>query len=127
MLYAQITKLRSSLYGLTRPRFDAASAWVPEDELHVEKIDQELKARAIRLVNDHQDECPSLSAAAAVVAKQLEGCQGIRAAPTYRSWNLAGRCVATDIHDVVAARETRGTASRRRAPWQAVVESPIVV
>jgi transposase len=35
------------------------------------KIDQELKARAVRLVNDHQGEYPSLSAAAAVVAKQL--------------------------------------------------------
>ena len=35
------------------------------------KIDEELKARAVRLVNDHQGEYPSLSAAAAVVAKQL--------------------------------------------------------
>lgn len=35
------------------------------------KIDQELKARAVRLVNDHQGEYSSLTAAAAVVAKQL--------------------------------------------------------
>lgn len=35
------------------------------------RIDQELKARAVRLVNDHQGEYPSLSAVAAVVAKQL--------------------------------------------------------
>jgi transposase len=36
-----------------------------------EKIDDELKARAVRLVNDHQGEYSSLTAAAAVVAKQL--------------------------------------------------------
>ena len=35
------------------------------------KIDDELKARAVRLVNDHQGEYASLTAAAAVVAKQL--------------------------------------------------------
>lgn len=35
------------------------------------KIDPELKARAVRLVSDHIGEYPSLSAAAAVVAKQL--------------------------------------------------------
>ena len=35
------------------------------------KIDQELKARAVRLVTDHQSEYSSLTAAAAVVAKQL--------------------------------------------------------
>jgi len=35
------------------------------------KIDDDLKARAIRLVNDHQGEYSSLTAAAAVVAKQL--------------------------------------------------------
>ena len=35
------------------------------------KIDDELKARAVRLVNDHQGEYLSLTAAAAVVAKQL--------------------------------------------------------
>ena len=35
------------------------------------KIDSELKARAVRLVNDHAGEYPSLTAAAAVVAKQL--------------------------------------------------------
>lgn len=35
------------------------------------KIDEELKARAIRLVNDHQGEYSSLTAAATVVAKQL--------------------------------------------------------
>ena len=34
-------------------------------------IDPELKARAVRLVNEHQQEYPSLSAAAAAVAKQL--------------------------------------------------------
>ena len=35
------------------------------------KIDEELRARAVRLVNDHQGEYSSLTAAAAVVAKQL--------------------------------------------------------
>src|SRR3954451_11066401 len=35
------------------------------------KIDGELKARAVRLVNDHQGEYESLTAAAAVVARQL--------------------------------------------------------
>lgn len=35
------------------------------------KIDEELKARAVRLVNDHQGEYSSLTAAAVVVAKQL--------------------------------------------------------
>ena len=35
------------------------------------KIDDELKARAVRLVNDHQGEYASLTAAAAVVARQL--------------------------------------------------------
>lgn len=35
------------------------------------KIDEELKARAVRLVQDHQGEYSSLTAAAAVVAKQL--------------------------------------------------------
>lgn len=35
------------------------------------KIDQELKARAVRLVTEHAGEYPSLSAVAAVVAKQL--------------------------------------------------------
>ena len=34
-------------------------------------IDPELKARAVRLVNEHQQEYPSLTAAAAAVAKQL--------------------------------------------------------
>jgi transposase-like protein len=35
------------------------------------KIDDELKARAVRLVNEHRGEYSSLTAAAAVVAKQL--------------------------------------------------------
>ena len=35
------------------------------------KIDAELKARAVRLVNDHRGGYSSLTAAAAVVAKQL--------------------------------------------------------
>jgi len=35
------------------------------------KIDDELKARAVRLVQDHRGEYASLTAAAAVVAKQL--------------------------------------------------------
>lgn len=35
------------------------------------KIDTELKARAVRLVTDHAGEYPSLTAAAAAVAKQL--------------------------------------------------------
>ena len=43
------------------------------------KIDDELKARAVRLVNDHQGEYSSLTAAAAVVAKQLGCRQGVRA------------------------------------------------
>ncbi len=34
-------------------------------------IDPELKARAVRLVAEHQQEYPSLTAAAAAVAKQL--------------------------------------------------------
>lgn len=35
------------------------------------KIDEELKARAVRLANAHQSDYSSLTAAAAVVAKQL--------------------------------------------------------
>lgn len=35
------------------------------------KINDELKARAVRLVSDHQQEYPSLSAAAEAVAKQV--------------------------------------------------------
>lgn len=35
------------------------------------KIDEELKARAVRLVNDHLGEYPSVTAASAAVAKQL--------------------------------------------------------
>ena len=35
------------------------------------KIDEQLKARAVRLVSDHRGEYSSLTAAAAVVAKQL--------------------------------------------------------
>lgn len=35
------------------------------------KIDEELKARAVRLVNEHQGEYSSLTAAAGVVAKQV--------------------------------------------------------
>lgn len=35
------------------------------------KIDEELKARAVRLVTEHQGEYSSLTAASAVVAKQL--------------------------------------------------------
>ena len=35
------------------------------------KIDDELKARAVRLVQDHRGEYSSLTAASAVVAKQL--------------------------------------------------------
>ena len=35
------------------------------------KIDEELKARAVRLVNDHLGEYSSLTAASGVVAKQL--------------------------------------------------------
>ena len=35
------------------------------------KIDEELKARAVRLVNDHLGEYSSVTAASAVVAKQL--------------------------------------------------------
>lgn len=35
------------------------------------KIDPELKARAVRLVNEHQSEYPSVTAAAEAVSKQL--------------------------------------------------------
>ena len=35
------------------------------------KIDPEIKARAVRLVTDHLGEYPTLTAASAVVAKQL--------------------------------------------------------
>lgn len=35
------------------------------------KIDEELKTRAVRLVNDHLGEYPSLTAASTAVAKQL--------------------------------------------------------
>ncbi len=35
------------------------------------KIDEELKARAVRLVSDHLGEYPSLTAASAAVARQL--------------------------------------------------------
>ena len=35
------------------------------------KIDEELKARAVRLVQDHLGECPSVTAASAAVAKQV--------------------------------------------------------
>ncbi len=35
------------------------------------RIDEELKAREVRLVNDHQGGYSSLTAAAAVVARQL--------------------------------------------------------
>jgi transposase len=35
------------------------------------KIDEELKARAVRLVTEHQQEYPSLTAACAAVARQL--------------------------------------------------------
>ena len=35
------------------------------------KIDEELKARAVRLVSEHVGEYPSLTAASAAVAKQL--------------------------------------------------------
>ena len=35
------------------------------------KIDDQLKARAVRLVTEHQQEYPSLTAAAAAVARQL--------------------------------------------------------
>ena len=35
------------------------------------KIDEELRARAVRLVNDHLGEYPSVTAASAAVAKQL--------------------------------------------------------
>ena len=70
------------------------------------KIDDELKARAVRLVKDHQGEYSSLTAAAAVVAKQLgvgkesvrrwviqsqvDGGQRARARPA-RSWPRSRR------------------------------------
>ena len=37
----------------------------------LKKIDDELKARAVRLIQDHRGEYASLTAAAAVVAKQI--------------------------------------------------------
>ena len=39
------------------------------------KIDDELKSRAVRLVQDHRWEYSSLTAASAVVAKQLGVCK----------------------------------------------------
>jgi transposase len=43
------------------------------------KIDPEVKARAVRLVTDHQSEYPSLTAASAAVAKQLGvGAESVR-------------------------------------------------
>ena len=50
------------------------------------KIDDELKARAVRLVSDHRGEYSSLTAAAAAVAKQL----GV-GKETVRRWVIAGR------------------------------------
>ena len=35
------------------------------------RIDPQLKARAVRLVNEHREEYPSVTAAAAAVARQL--------------------------------------------------------
>jgi transposase-like protein len=35
------------------------------------KIDEQLKARAVRLVAEHQQECPSLTAACEAVARQV--------------------------------------------------------
>ena len=56
---------------MKRPRFCAASFRVGR-MLHVpKKIDPNLKARAVRLVNDHRAEYASLTAASEAVAKQL--------------------------------------------------------
>jgi transposase-like protein len=53
------------------------------------RIDDELKARAVRLVNDHQGEYSSLTAAAAVVAKQLGvGRESVRRARLQRPIGL---------------------------------------
>ena len=62
------------------------------------KIDEELKARAVRLVQDHQGEYSSLTAAAAVVAKQLGvgtwASVTVRAATT-RPVRFKAHCIAS--------------------------------
>ena len=55
------------------------------------KIDPELRARAVRLVNEHKQEYPSVSAAAQVVAKQL----GL-GKETVRRWVVQGQVDAGD-------------------------------
>ena len=50
------------------------------------KIDEELKARAVRLVSEHLGEYPSLTAASAAVAKQL----GV-GKESVRRWVLQGQ------------------------------------
>lgn len=60
------------------------------------KIDQELKARAVRLVTEHAGEYPSLSAAAAVVAKQLGlGRETVRRSAVQAQVDADGRAGAT--------------------------------
>jgi transposase len=55
------------------------------------KIDPEVRARAVRLVNDHRSEYPSLTAAAEAVAKQL----GV-AKESVRRWVLQAEVDAGD-------------------------------
>jgi transposase len=53
------------------------------------KINAELRARAVRLVTEHQQDCPSVTAASQAVAKQL-GLAGPR-----RRARSATRCWST--------------------------------
>jgi transposase-like protein len=59
------------------------------------KIDEELKARAVRLVNDHLGEYPSLTAASSVVAKQL----GV-GKESVRRWAIQEQIDGGDRHGV---------------------------
>lgn len=63
------------------------------------KIDPELKARAVRLVAEHAGEYPSLTAASAVVAKQL----GL-GAETVRRWAVQAQ-VDTGQRDGLTSEE----------------------
>ena len=56
---------------LKSPRFDAASFSVGRMQDMPKKIDDHLRARAVRLVTEHQQEYSSLTAACEAVARQL--------------------------------------------------------
>ncbi len=79
------------------------------------KIDPEVQARAVRLVADHLSEYPSLTAASAVVAKQV----GV-GRETVRRWvvqaqidgkQLGGRCTSV-VNRVVRSTMVRTAAGR---------------